>query len=255
MHSQRLDTLVNVGGYNMRFNIIKGIGTPILFEAGAGNDSSVWKNILYPIYKETKTTLITYDRSGFGKSELNPNQTDDSKFGIINGVNELEVGLKKLGYDKEIILVSHSYGGLYNLLYASKHPNKIKYMILIDATINSFWTDELLSKHYSDPLQKRDYKKRMGLYYLEKNFKKTAKIMRTINYPINFPIINIYARAPVIKGSEHENINRRWNNTHEKFGNIIPNVKAIIAKGSGHFISQDKPKLVINTIVNAYKNR
>ncbi|WP_437372105.1 hypothetical protein [Maribacter litoralis] len=42
-------SLVDVGGYNMHFNIIKGEGVPILFEAGGGNDSSVWAPILESI--------------------------------------------------------------------------------------------------------------------------------------------------------------------------------------------------------------
>ncbi|MDO6517800.1 alpha/beta fold hydrolase [Zobellia uliginosa] len=138
MHSQSSDTLVDIGGYKIHFNIMKGKGTPILFEAGAGNDGSVWDNILEKIHKVTGTTLITYDRSGFGKSELNPNLKSDTDFGILNGIKELETGLSKLGYDNDIILVSHSYGGLYNLLYANKHPKKVKSVVLIDVTLNNF---------------------------------------------------------------------------------------------------------------------
>lgn len=61
--SQSLDTLVDIGGYSMHFNIWKGSGTPILFEAGGGNDASVWDGVLEKIHKVTGTTLITYDRS------------------------------------------------------------------------------------------------------------------------------------------------------------------------------------------------
>ena len=124
IHSQTQDTLVDVGGYNMHFRIMKGEGTPILFEAGAGNDASVWHGILEKIHNVTSTTLITYDRSGFGTSELNPKLKNGADFGIENGIKELETGLSKLGYDNEIILVSHSYGGLYNLLYAHKYPKR-----------------------------------------------------------------------------------------------------------------------------------
>ena len=46
MHSQTKDTLVDIGGYKMHFKIMKGEGTPILFDAGAGNDGSIWDNIL-----------------------------------------------------------------------------------------------------------------------------------------------------------------------------------------------------------------
>ena len=59
--AQRLDTLVDVGGYKLHFNIFKGKGTPILFEAGSNAWSSDWDTILPAIYKVTGTTLITYD--------------------------------------------------------------------------------------------------------------------------------------------------------------------------------------------------
>ncbi|MGS0527309.1 alpha/beta fold hydrolase [Zobellia nedashkovskayae] len=145
MNAQSQDTLVDVGGYKMHFNIIKGEGTPILFEAGGGNDASVWNGILEKIHTVTGTTLITYDRSGIGTSELNPQLKNDADFGIENGIKELETGLSKLGYDKDIILVSHSYGGLYNLLYTRKHPEKVKSIVLIDATPIDFWNEELLT--------------------------------------------------------------------------------------------------------------
>jgi len=51
-----LDTLVDIGGYNMHFSIIKGEGTPILFESGAGNDGSVWKAIAKDVHDVTGTT-------------------------------------------------------------------------------------------------------------------------------------------------------------------------------------------------------
>ena len=108
LHVQSQDTLVDIGGYKMHFKIMKGEGTPILFDAGAGNDGSVWDNILEKIHKVTGTTLITYDRSGFGQSELNPKLKNDSDFGIQNGINELETGLSMLGFNDEIILVSSS---------------------------------------------------------------------------------------------------------------------------------------------------
>ena len=37
--SQAIDTMIDVGGYKLHFNIIRGKGIPILFEAGAGDDS------------------------------------------------------------------------------------------------------------------------------------------------------------------------------------------------------------------------
>lgn len=67
--SQTIDTLVDVGNHKLHFNIIKGTGIPILFEAGGGSDGTVWNSILKPIAEITGATLITYDREGFGKAQ------------------------------------------------------------------------------------------------------------------------------------------------------------------------------------------
>ena len=76
------------------------------------------------IHQRTGATLITFDRSGFGKSELNLNTSEDIDFGIINGREELETDLTKLGYGKDIILVGHSLETLYSILFATRHLEK-----------------------------------------------------------------------------------------------------------------------------------
>ncbi|HDZ04094.1 hypothetical protein LCGC14_0217540 [marine sediment metagenome] len=249
MHSQTLDTLVNVGGYNMHFKIMKGEGTPILFEAGAGNDASVWNDILEKIHNVTGTTLITYDRSGFGTSELNPNLKNDADFGIENGIKELEAGLSKLGYDNEIILVSHSYGGLYNLLYAHKHPKKVKSVVLIDVTLNNFWNEELLTMR-DNMFDTSAMVKPSGDYYMNSNFNEIMRYMRSIEFPNSIPIINIFPENSFTGFPEV--LSNRWRKLHKEFNNNKDNVENIIAYGSAHAVFQDNPGLIINTILKAY---
>lgn len=249
MHSQTLDTLVNVDGYNMHFKIMKGEGIPILFEAGAGSDASVWNGILEKIHKVTGTTLITYDRSGFGTSELNPHLKNDADFGIENGIKELEAGLSKLGYDNEIILVSHSYGGLYNLLYAHKHPKKVKSMVLIDVTLNNFWNEELLTMRHN-MFDTSAMVKPSGDYYMNSNFNEIMRYMRSIEFPNSIPIINIFPENSF--AGFPEVLSNRWRKLHKEFNNNKDNVENIIAYGSAHAVFQDNPGLIINTILKAY---
>lgn len=249
MHAQNQDTLVDVGGYKMHFKIIKGIGTPILFEAGGGSDSSVWNNILEKIHNVTGTTLITYDRSGFGQSELNPNLKNNSDFGIENGIKELETGLSKLGFNNKFVLVSHSYGGLYNLLLAHKHPEKVLSLILIDATLNNFWNEELLTMRDMN-VDINAIKKPSGDYYLNSTFNETMRYMRDIPFPENTLIINVFPENSF--PGFPEVLSNRWRKLHKELGENNDNVKNIIAKGSGHAIFQDNPALIINAIIKAY---
>src|SRR5690606_35839518 len=138
-----------------------------------------WNGTLDLIHKVTGTTLITYDRSGFGKSELNPNETDPAQFGILNGIEELERALAKLGYDGDIILVGHSYGAFYSTLYAARHPEKVKYVVMANAQLAGYWTDDRLAQ--AEPVKKDEIP--LGDYYLRSNFPNTVRIIRQAEIP------------------------------------------------------------------------
>ncbi|RIV34881.1 alpha/beta hydrolase [Flagellimonas lutimaris] len=249
MHSQSLDTLVDLGGYKMHFNVMEGKGTPILFEAGGGNDATVWHGLLEKIHNVTGATLITYDRSGFGQSELNPDLKNDSDFGIENGIKELETGLSKLGFNNEIILVSHSYGGLYNLLYARKHPKKVRSIILIDATPSDFWNEELLTMRDNN-VDISSIEKHSGDYYMNANFNETMRYVRNMDFPEKIPITNVFPEKsfPYFPDA----LSNRWRKLNEELDDNKDNVTNIIAKGSGHAVFQDNPALIINVVIKAF---
>jgi pimeloyl-ACP methyl ester carboxylesterase len=100
---QKVDTLVDVGGYKLHFTVITGKGTPILFEAGGGNDGTVWDGIVKSIANITKAPIILYDRRGLRKSS-----NDSIKIGIEYDIKGLKKGLTKLGFQKNIMLVLNS---------------------------------------------------------------------------------------------------------------------------------------------------
>lgn len=245
-YAQTIDTLVDVGEYQLHFNIIKGMGTPILFEAGGGEDGTTWKNILSPIAEITKTTLITYDRTGFGKSTFNA-----TKHGILNGMIGLETGLKKLGYNDNIILVAHSQGGLYATLYASRHPTQVKAAILIDATTACFYEPiRLAETQHSIDAQKEALKEsRPGLYYQGSDFSSNINYVRNIVFPKNIPVIDFVAENPPF--SDKKEI-EDWKKCHQEFAKMSPKFTGVIAYGTGHFIFKDNSSLIISSIAKAY---
>jgi pimeloyl-ACP methyl ester carboxylesterase len=148
--SQTIDTLIDVGGHKIHFNILKGKGTPILFEAGNGDDGSVWQPILNDIYNLTNATLITYDRAGLGKSEI-----DTTKISFQNEINDLEVALKKIGYSKKIFIVCHSFGGYYVSLFTYRNIKKVTGVVCIDIATPCFFTKEW-SEQFVKTIKKED---------------------------------------------------------------------------------------------------
>lgn len=248
--SVQLDTLVDVGGYKIHFNIIKGSGIPILFESGAGDDGSIWNNILKPIHEVTGTTLITYDRAGLGESDINPKIKTEVGHSILNGIEELESALKKLGYLDEIILVSHSYGGFYATLFAARNPDIVKYNIRIDSNLVGWYTDDILKKIESENVPPKT-NETLGIYYLVINYTNTVTYMRNIEFPENVPVIDIWSP------NQRHQTNDEWDlqmKTHKEFVSSTSNREGIVAIESGHYIFKDNPSLIINSIVKAYVN-
>jgi tetratricopeptide (TPR) repeat protein len=247
--TQTIDTLVSVGNHKLHFNIIKGKGTPILFESSGGADSRIWNSILVPISKITGSTLITYDRAGHGKSTIDTSQTDVTKYGIISLVEDLETGLKKLGYDKEIILVAHSYGGYLATLYATRHSQLVKSVILIDVNHNfmdKYGEEDIKSLEKYLPEMKEKF---IGLYYQVSNERETTKMMSQLSIPVNIPVVDFVAGIPLFQ--ETDKI-EHWKECHKKFTESHPKSIGITAYECGHSIWYQNPSLVINTITKSY---
>ena len=250
--SKIIDTLIDVGNHKLHFRIVKGTGTPILFDSGGGDNASVWNSILEPLSTITNAPLITYDRAGLGASTVDTLQTDDTKHGIISSVEDLEIGLKKLGYSKEIILVSHSYGGYLSTLYASRHPKLVKGIVLIDVNHN-FFEDGVIEKEQikHEKMIPKWKKNNKGTYYMAVNIFETVKIMSKITIPQNIPVVDFVNEIPFLK--EPEEI-ERWKECHRKFVANNPNVTGITAHDCGHGIWVGNPPLVISTIAKLYAN-
>src|SRR5437870_3421999 len=64
------DTLIDVGDHKLHFVVTKAGEPTILLEAGGGADASQWEAIQQKLANETNATIISYNRAGYGKSEL-----------------------------------------------------------------------------------------------------------------------------------------------------------------------------------------
>jgi tetratricopeptide (TPR) repeat protein len=247
--AQTIDTLVSVGNHKIHFNITKGKGIPILFECGGGSVSTTWNSLLKPLHEITGTTLITYDRAGGGRSTIDTSETDPKKHSIINLMEDLEAGLKKLGYDKEIMLVAHLYGGYLATLYSVRHPNLVKSVVLIDVNHNYF------DKYVEEDIKEGEKylpefkKNRLGLYYQLVNERETTTMFSSLSIPQHIPVIDFVHGITHLKDSTRDEY---WKMCHKKFVESHPKSTAITAYECGHSIWYQNPSLVIHAIAKSY---
>lgn len=253
VNAQNIDTLLQIGDHKIHFKIQKGTGIPILFESGAGDNLSIWNSIIEPISKITASTIITYDREGFGKSSINSIDENINHHGILNSLIDLEKGLEQLGYSNEIIIVAHSYGGHLAKLYANKHPEKVKAIMFIDATHNFYAGNDFFEKE-SAKQGKNTLKLKTtnpGMYFLASNFKETIQIMESITVNSLIPMIDVVNGKPLFKEKEK---NDHWEKIHHQFASQYPNCKEYKAIDCSHYIWLENPTLIINLLIDLYIN-
>ena len=124
----------------------------------------------------------------------------------------------------------------------------MKYVVRIDANLVGVYTDDVLKIMDEEEAPPKSLET-LGIYYLVKTYPETVKILREIDFPSNVPVIDII--SPINRGFPDE----YWaliKKVHKDFVDAESNRVEIIAEGSGHYIFQDNPALIINTIIKAY---
>ncbi len=231
--------------------------------------------------------VITYDRAGYGWSELGPKPRTS-----LQEVNELRELLQKEKINKPYILVGHSYGGLNMLLYAYTYPDEVAGLVLIDSThpdyheflpeefkdmenskltqlkigavLSPFGIQRLLNislSPYKLPKDLKDAGRAMGFrnaafnaaynefLVVEKSLEQVKKVKDLGDIPLL--IITKGLETPKIKGFTDEMMAEYENGLEElqkQFLSLSTNSRQVIAEDSGHFIHYDNPEMVIQEI-------
>lgn len=220
----------------------------MLFENGMGDTLNVWDNVVERVYKETNATLITYNRAGYGKGVANES-LNDTAFTVLNQVKLLEKALNKLGYNSDLLLVCHSYGGFYATLFAARNPQQVKGLIRLESSIATMYDDEFLKNFLEEKPEK---KYGIGSYYEMINFPASVRYMRTINLPKTMQVIE--AVAQLHEADEPIEMVIKWQDAHRAFVAEQPaNRKLLIAENCRHQIMLDNPIWTANLIVKTYK--
>jgi pimeloyl-ACP methyl ester carboxylesterase len=119
--------LIDVGGHRLHLNCT-GSGSPtVLFEAAGGEMSSNLGWITPVVARNTR--VCAYDRAGRGWSDPADTPQDGTQIAA-----DLHTLLQRGGVPGPYVLAGHSFGGLYVLTYADRHPGEVAGMVLVDST-------------------------------------------------------------------------------------------------------------------------
>ncbi|MGF7023396.1 alpha/beta fold hydrolase [Sphingobacterium sp. HSC-15S19] len=232
--AQLRDTMVNVGNHSLHFTLMEEKGIPIVFESGAGNDASVWRKLLEPLSSKLGAPLITYDRAGFGKSEI-----DTVNISLTNEVKDLKTALQQLGYRDRYFFVAHSFGGNYTMKFVTNNPGQVVGTVMIDIVSPYLMTMERsksLKSEYASELDNIK-KESLGFYHLVLNYEASTAVLHEVagKSPFEEPDRSLFIAA--LKKFADQKNNRRY----------------LLAQNAEHHVFYDEPDLVMDEIVKLYQ--
>lgn len=116
----------DVGGHRLHLHCV-GSGSPtVVLENGLGGTSPAWTHVVAAVRGTTR--ICAYDRAGQGWSDDVDAPQDGSAV-----AEDLHTLLAVAGVPGPYVLVGHSAGGPYVMTYASRHPDEVAGMVLLDS--------------------------------------------------------------------------------------------------------------------------
>jgi pimeloyl-ACP methyl ester carboxylesterase len=119
--------LYDVGDHRLHLDCTGSGGPTVVLMSGLGGNSAGWARIAPAVADSTR--VCAYDRAGQGWSE----DAADPQDGVAAAA-DLHSLLEAAGEDGPFVVVGHSIGGDYAMVYADRYPEQVAGMVLLDAT-------------------------------------------------------------------------------------------------------------------------
>ena len=268
--------LVNVDGMKMHL-YCTGEGTPtVILDSGLGDSYISWRKVQPEIAKFAR--VCSYDRAGVGYSDSSSRPRTSSTI-----ATELHDLLRAAGILPPYVLVGHSMGGYDVRLYAKLYRDQVAGMVLVDAShpdqenrvpaelknreggwlreaellefTMPFGIPRLIGLCDEPPAQRAAecnwHSAGEGVAEL-KSFRESAAQTAAAGSLGDMPLA-VLSHDPDKPSSDlppdlAKSVNREWEKMQEELAHLSNRGTQIVAKNSAHYIQNDRPDLVIQSV-------
>lgn len=233
-------THVAVDGRRIRMLVAGSGNATVVFENGYAAPLETWGRVQPEVSTFART--VSYDRAGFGLSQLGPSPRDGRRIAA-----ELHGALQRANVPPPYILVGHSLGGLYVRVFAGMYPDEVAGMVLVDPMheVEALEGSSTLPELSSLPV--------------------TAAQARASATPSGIPVSLISAMGPsevpfTTKARRASRPKRRAERMADSLANEtwirgVPGGRFIVTHRNGHNVPQEEPELVIRVIREVVEGR
>jgi pimeloyl-ACP methyl ester carboxylesterase len=188
------------------------------------------------------TRVLAYDRANLGKSHDRSHPRTSTQI-----VDELRNLLITEDIEGPYVLVGHSFGGLNMLVFASRFPQEVVGLVLVDSVHPDLETrfQSMLS-----PEQQQKYNKARndeGIS-LEEKMESGKQVKAALALPDVPLVVIVRGNSPYQRNGFPGEFEQSWVEMQEELSQLTTKGKLVKAPNSGHYIQRDEPGLVIEAI-------
>src|SRR5439155_2769382 len=243
----------DIGGRKL-FLHCTGSGSPtVVFQGGLTTD---WVDVQDRVARFTRACSYDPANGLWGRSD--PAPTPRTARDVVADVHSLLAAANVPG---PYVLAGHSDGGLFVQLYASRHPDQVKGLVLIDAVSSDYYARRtaILKKLLPPAAWKvtmRQLRARAPALLDPEQIDMETSLAQTRTALAAAPLhpmpLYVLTHGRVDQPDSDPRVNaadeRLWQTLQNELAALVPNGKHVIAKRSGHIIQHDQPGLVVEAI-------
>lgn len=244
--------MVDVGGRRLHCFVYGSSGPTVVLVSGFRAPQEYWNPIVPGIAEVT--TVVTYDRPGYGQSERGDLPVHGRQTAA-----DLHVLLEKLGVPKPYLLVGHSYGGRIVRLFASAYPGDTAGLVLEEAGHEDLPDAQLEALTGKDretlaamiaPFRTVPPEPRTETDFMAET---VAQLRRSGPLP-HVPLVVVTAAPrgsglpPVFSPEGQAALAAVAGAMQRKLADLIPGGEQILVEGAGHNVHVEKPEAMLEPI-------
>jgi pimeloyl-ACP methyl ester carboxylesterase len=245
--------MIDVGGRRLHCVVYGSGGPTVVLVSGFQAPQTYW-NPLVPGIAEV-TTVVTYDRAGYGRSERGDLSVDGGQ-----AAADLHVLLSRLGVRQPYLLVGHSYGGRIVRLFAAAYPASTAGLVLEEAGHEDLPEAQLEALTGQDretlAAMIAPYRTKVPDPRTETDYMlATVEQLRRSGPLPRVPLVVITAVSrgsglpPVFSPESQARLNDVAMAMQKKLVDLVPGAEQILVEGAGHNVHLDKPEAVLTPIL------
>ncbi|MFC1725099.1 alpha/beta fold hydrolase [candidate division KSB1 bacterium] len=253
---ETIERNIDVGGRKLNCRMY-GKGEPVVvLISGFGALQEIWNPIITDIAEIT--TVITYDRAGYGKSEIGDLPTHGEQ-----SSKDLNILLEKLGISGKCIFLGHSYGGRILRIFASMYPEKAAGMIIEDTSYEDMriYMRKILKgeeleffKRFESMSSGNTRNPRTELDYLNVSWEQVQRSGPLPEVPLTVLTAGILPEHRDFSRETGNRLRKKRMEGQKKLAQLVPGGKHIIVEDVGHIMHLEKPEPIIDAVIEMVKN-